>query len=233
MRGNVNSPTWASSNIRIYPGMRIETRARIRGAENSGMLPGIWLQGNEQVGGDSQWNVWPDFGEIDVMENNTKHGNLSYRRSAEQTFHIGNTAPGTGGSRHYNPTVAVTDIAGTIDQFQIYWMEWVDNQTVRMGVNGKTTITITEAQALANGARWPFTDKVNTEGLYYILTMMFLGKQAPNYPSMEMSYLTARNMLKNNPNALIPRMEIDWVRFYIDDTYTDHDMPYRKDLILY
>ncbi len=75
MRGNVNSPTWASSNIRIYPGMRIETRARIRGAENSGMLPGIWLQGNEQVGGDSQWNVWPDFGEIDVMENNTKHGN--------------------------------------------------------------------------------------------------------------------------------------------------------------
>ena len=233
MRGNVNSPTWASSNIRIYPGMRIETRARIRGAENSGMLPGIWLQGNEQVGGDSQWNVWPDFGEIDVMENNTKHGNLSYRRSAEQTFHIGNTAPGTGGSRHYNPTVAVTDIAGTIDQFQIYWMEWVDNQTVRMGVNGKTTITITEAQALANGARWPFTDKVNTEGLYYILTMMFLGKQAPNYPSMEMSYLTARNMLKNNPDALIPRMEIDWVRFYIDDTYTDHDMPYRKDLILY
>ena len=48
-----------------------------------------------------------------------------------------------------------------------------------------------------------------------------------------MSYLTARNMLKNNPNALIPRMEIDWVRFYIDDTYSDHGMPWRSDVILY
>ena len=71
MRGNANSTAWASSNIRIYPGMRIETRARIRGMENSGMLPGIWLQGNEQVGGNAEWNNWPDFGEIDVMENNS------------------------------------------------------------------------------------------------------------------------------------------------------------------
>ncbi len=85
-----------------------------------------------------------------------------------------------------------------------------------MGVNGKTTITITEAQALANGARWPFTDKVNTEGLYYILTMMFLGKQAPIIINgNELS--DSKDMLKNNPDALIPRMEIDWVRFYIDD----------------
>lgn len=233
MRGNDLSPTWNSSNIRIYPGMRIETRARILGADQSGMLPGIWLQGNEQVGGDGQWNIWPDFGEIDVMENNTKHGNVSYRTGVEQTFHIGNTIPGTGGSRHYNPTIAVTDVAGTIGDFHIYWMEWVDNETVRMGVNGKVTKTITAAEALANGARWPFTDQVNSEGLYYILTMMFLGKQAPNYPSMAMSYLTARSMLKTNPNALIPRMEIDWVRFYTDDTYTDHGKPYRSDLILY
>ena len=29
MRGNANSTEWPSSNIRIYPGMRIETRARM------------------------------------------------------------------------------------------------------------------------------------------------------------------------------------------------------------
>lgn len=46
-----------------------------------------------------------------------------------------------------------------------------------------------------------------------------------------MSYQAARNILKVNPDIKIPRMEIDWVRFYIDDTYTDHEMPYRKDLI--
>lgn len=231
-RGNPLSSTWPAANIRIYPGMRIETRARIRGAHNSGMLPGIWLQGNEQVGGNAQWNGWPDFGEIDVMENNTKHGNMSYRTSVEQTFHLGDVIPNTGKSK-ISPTIAVTDIAGTIGDFHIYWVEWVDNQTVRMGVNGKQTIELTQADAERQGARWPFTDKVNSEGLYYILTMMFLHKAAPDYPSMEMSYLTARNMLKNNPNALIPRMEVDWVRFYIDDTYSDHGMPWRDDVILY
>ncbi|MDO4780517.1 MAG: DUF5006 domain-containing protein [Bacteroides sp.] len=233
MRGNANSTQWSSSNIRIYPGMRIETRARIRGADRSGMLPGIWLQGNEQVGGNAEWNRWPDFGEIDVMENNTKHRNPSYRMGVEQTFHIGNREPGTGGRGHFVRTYAVTDLAGRISDFQIYWMEWVDNETVKIGVNGRTTITLTKSAVEAGGGRWPFSDKINDEGLYYILTMMFLHKAEPNYPSMEMSYLTARRMLKSNPNALIPRMEIDWVRFYIDDTYTDHDKPYRKDLILY
>ena len=231
-RGNPNSPTWPAANVRIYPGMRIETRARIRGADYSGMLPGIWLQGNEQVGGNGQWNGWPDFGEIDVMENNTKHPTPSYRTGVEQTFHLGDVTPNTGTSK-ISPTVAVTDIAGTIGDFHIYWVEWVDNQTVRMGVNGKQTIELTQADAERQGARWPFTDQVNSEGLYYILTMMFLHKAKPDYPSMEMSYLTARNMLKNNPNALIPRMEIDWVRFYIDDTYSDHGMPWRSDVILY
>ncbi|WP_294544817.1 DUF5006 domain-containing protein [uncultured Bacteroides sp.] len=231
-RGNPNSPKWPAANVRIYPGMRIETRARIRGAHNSGMLPGIWLQGNEQVGGNAQWNGWPDFGEIDVMENNTKHPTMSYRTSVEQTFHLGDITPNTGKSK-ISPTVAVTDIAGTIGEFHIYWVEWVDNQTVRMGVNGKQTIELTQAEAERQGARWPFTDQVNSEGLYYILTMMFLHKAKPDYPSMEMSYLTARRMLKNNPDALIPRMEVDWVRFYIDDTYSDHGMPWRDDVILY
>jgi hypothetical protein len=165
------------------------------------------------------------------MENNTKHGTPSYRTGVEQTFHFGGSTPGQ--ANKYAPTKAVTEIAGTIGDFHIYWVEWVDNTTVRMGVNGETTIVVTKAQVESQGSRWPFTDEVNKEGLYYILTMMFLHKAEPDYPSMEMSYLTARNMLKSNPNALIPRMEIDWVRFYIDDTYSDHGMPWRDDVILY
>ncbi len=86
-----------------------------------------------------------------------------------------------------------------------------------------------------NGGRWPFSYSINSEGLYYIITMMFLHKAEPNFGAtdMVMSYQAARNILKVNPDIKIPRMEIDWVRFYIDDTYTDHEMPYRKDLILY
>ena len=93
MRGNDNSTQWNSSNIRIYPGMRIETRARLRGMEGTRMLPGIWLQGNEQVGGDPQWNRWPDFGEIDVMENNSLG---QHKRGVGQTYHSGAIEQGEG-----------------------------------------------------------------------------------------------------------------------------------------
>lgn len=239
--GDKNWPTWASQTLRIYPGMRIETRARLRGMENTGMLPGIWLQGNKQVSSDAQWMYWPDFGEVDIMENNSEHGNLAYRRGVELTYHIGGKTPNAGDT--YRPTNAVTELAsdsegtdGTIiDDFQIYWAEWVDNETFVIGVNGEARNTITKQLVEQNGARWPFTDQVNTEGLYYIITMMFLGKEEPNWENTDMnnSYKAARNLLKVNPNAKIPRMEIDWVRFYIDDTYSDHGMPYRKDIILY
>lgn len=231
MRGNANAPTWATSNVRIYPGMRIETRARVRGVEMTGMLPGIWLQGNEQVSGNPNWSTWPDFGEIDVMENNSTHGSASHRTAAEQTFHLGNGA----GVSQYSPTVAVTQIAGTIDQFHIYWMEWVDDETVRMGVNGAETIVLTKAAVESRGAKWPFAYQINSEGLHYILSMMFLRKSEPNWEDTQMNttYSQARNILKSDPTAKIPRLEIDWVRFYTDDSYSDYGMPFRKDIILY
>lgn len=243
MRENPKSTTWASSNMRIYPGMRIETRARMRGTDDSRMLPGIWLQGNEQVGGNPQWNVWPDFGEIDVMENNSKHRDLGLRYGVEQTYHFGSPVPGAhSGGGKYNPTYGVRELASggktgktIIDEFQIYWFEWIDDNTVAIGTNGKETLRVTKAMVEQNGGRWPFSSQINSEGLYYILTMMFLHREYPDYQkvNMEMSYLAARNLLKSNPDIKIPRMEVDWVRFYVDDTYNDRGMPYRKDLILY
>ena len=239
------SYTYPSSNVRIYPGMRIETRARIRGTENSGMLPGIWLQGNEQVGGNSDWYNWPDFGEIDVMENNSK-SSAGYKQSVEQTFHIGNIVPGEASSGkvpHWNPTQASEALKGTINRFNIYWMEWIDDHTVSMGINGKETIRISDissadgARLMPSGHRWPFSYNINDEGLYYILTMMFLGKVEPDYPPMKMTYQQARRILSSDPNdTKIPRMEIDWVRFYIDQaTYNDHkaDGKTYNEIILY
>ena len=47
------------------------------------------------------------------------------------------------GAGAYNPTKAVTELAsggktgGTIiDEFQIYWVEWIDDETVAIGTNG-------------------------------------------------------------------------------------------------
>lgn len=235
IRGNAMNPNYAAQNTRIYPGMRIETRARMRAMEWSGMLPGIWLQGNEQVNGDPTWYAWPDYGEIDVMENNSRHNNPAYRTAVEQTYHLGGATPAAG--HKMNPTKAVTEIAGTIGDFHIFWFEWIDNETVAMGVNGVETNRLTKQMVEQRGARWPFTDRINQDGLYYILTMMFLHKAQPprdQWPKFNYNYLVARNLLNENPAAdVIPRMEIDWVRFYVDDTYSDHDRPFRKDLILY
>lgn len=234
-----------SQNVRIYPGMRVETRARVRGCENTGMLPAIWMQGNKWTdASDSQWNVWPDYGEVDIMENMSNTGN---KKMVELTFHLGKKdQPGWSadkGHSFWNPTNAVREMAsdpeggdGTIiDDFQIYWMEWVDNETIRIGVNGEVRNEITKAKADEKGASWPFTTAVNEDGLHYLLTMMFLNQREPNTAGtqMEMSYKAARNALKVNPATKIPRLELDWVRFYIDDTYTDFGKPYRKDLKLY
>ncbi|MBU3808229.1 MAG: DUF5006 domain-containing protein [Candidatus Phocaeicola faecipullorum] len=223
---NPGASQWAPQNVRIYPGMRIETRARIRGCKNTGMLPGIWLQGNKQVSNDIKWNRWPDFGEIDVMENNSK--NLP--NNVEMTYHIGSTTPGSGDK--YHPTTGgVQNFANKLEDFNIYWMEWIDNSTVTMGINGQETLKLTEQMCIDNGARWPFSDQINTEGLYYILSMMFLHKAEPNATSFQ--HLTTDIVRADNynwSNSPVPRMEIDWIRFYIDNTYSDHGKPYNKSI---
>lgn len=223
---NAASSTYEPQNLRIYPGMRIETRARVRGCENTGMLPGIWLQGNEQVDGNPQWNVWPDFGEIDVMENNSK----KFPENVEVTFHIGHQTPGQGDA--HNPTTpnGVPNFNGKLKDFNIYWVEWADNNTVICGINGQETLRL-EKGSIPPSARWPFDDSINDQGLYYILTMMFLGRAEPN--SSTFAGITTDQVRDKNydwSNSPVPRMEIDWVRFYIDDTYTDHGKPYNNSI---
>lgn len=219
------SSTFEPQNLRIYPGMRIETRARVRGCENTGMLPGIWLQGNEQVNGDPKWNEWPDFGEIDVMENNS----TKLPKNVEVTFHIGYQTPGKGDA--HNPTTenGVPNFNGKLEEFNIYWVEWADNETVICGINGEETLRLVKSKIPIN-ARWPFDDEVNDQGLYYILSMMFLGGNPPS--ANKFAGLTTDQVRAKNydwSNSPVPRMEIDWVRFYIDKSiYSDHGKPYRK-----
>lgn len=220
------SSTYEPQNLRIYPGMRIETRARVRGCENTGMLPGIWLQGNEQVNGDPNWNVWPDFGEIDVMENNS----IKYPKNVEVTFHIGHQTPGQGDA--YNPTTAqgIPNFNGKLEDFNIYWVEWADNNTVICGINGEETLRL-EKESIPSNARWPFDDTINDQGLYYILSMMFLNKSEPNASTF--AGLTTEQVRAKNydwSNSPVPRMEIDWIRFYVDNTYSDHGKPYKKSI---
>lgn len=76
---------------------------------------------------------------------------------------FGAPTPGTStGAGAYNPTKAVTELAsggktgGTIiDEFQIYWVEWIDDETVAIGTNGVETLRVTKAMTEQNGGRWP------------------------------------------------------------------------------
>lgn len=215
-------------NVRIYPGMRIETRARILGSK-AGMLPGIWLQGNQAQGGDEEWVKWPTYGEIDVMENNT----VDNPNTIEQTYHFGPLQ--SDGKTHYNPTTpgGVPGFKGIVDKFNIYWVEWIDNETVAMGVNGVETLRETRANVEGKGYKWPFTTEVNKEGLHYLLTMMFFGKDAPTEGDAAYEGYTAAQVRSSGyewADSQIPRMEIDWVRFYIDDTYTGDQLTSNKTL---
>ena len=71
-------------------------------------------------------------------------------------------------------------IISDMDEFDIYWMEWRDNNEIALGINGKENVrmrTDGSYTGIANGTaswnsstHWPFTDKYNTEGLHLLLT---------------------------------------------------------------
>lgn len=223
---NANSPTWASSNVRILPGMRIEVRARIRGCQNTGMLPGIWCQGNAQVGGAGPYQVWPAYGEADIMENNSK----KLPDNVETTYHWATK----GTTRTFAKATSESGLSGfgNIDKYHIYWLEWRSETEVAMGVNGEVTNVLTENDLKSLGGDYPFNMTANPEGMHFWLTMMFLNKAEPNLKSGDMGYQLAR---KEENIENVARMEIDWVRFYVDDTYQSFlgDMKWRNDLLFY
>lgn len=197
---------WAQHHTRIYPGMRVETRARIRG-EKHGFNCAIWLQGNAQ-----SKLQWPIYGEIDILENPV--GPKTGKDKAFQTFHIGDNAAGS----YYNPSVSHEMV--NMSDWNIYWVELIDENTVAMGINGQTNITL-QRENLPAGAQWPFNKILNPEGFHYLLTMggpssWGLGSTIPNGWDSGFANI---GFEESKTNTSIPRMEIDWIRYYTNDKY--------------
>lgn len=212
---NQESTGWASNWIYIYPGMRVEIRARIRGEGTSGLIPGIWFQGNKQNSNDGTWNQWPTYGEVDVLEVNDYSGS-GRPGYAEQTYHTG-----TSQSNQVNPTIG-TKFGDDIENWQVYWMEWEDASTVSMGINGTKTITLTSSQVTSQGYKWPFDYTANPKGMYFLLTMMFLNNESTQYyDGRAINNITYTQAMSSESTA--PRMEIDWIRFYTDGDPDDYD----------
>lgn len=203
----------------ITVGTRIEVRARIRGALQ-GFNYAIWLMGNSN----NTSTDWPECGEIDIMENPVPTPTIAAGNSAlslntvHQTLHYGVPVDGV----HANPTVY-----NVIEpsEWNIYWVEIVDENTINVGINGTTTRTFTSSD---NSYKWAFNRDVNPNGLHILLTAGLAAEwscgeltleevNAGGWADSEFLNLTYE---ESKTSDLTPRMEIDWIRYWINENYT-------------
>lgn len=112
-----------------------------------------------------------------------------------------------------------------INEWNIYWFEWRSDSEVALGINGQETVCYKKADCPAG--YWTFTDEQNLNGLKFILTM-----GAPNKWGLgggtevngvwspdagwDSGFASYDNYERDRDNNAIPRLEIDWVRTYIN-----------------
>lgn len=208
-------PGFAPQHTWIGVGTRIETRARIRGNKN-GFNAAIWLQGNTQSQLSDPYSAWPRYGEIDIMENPA--GRSTGMNNVHQTIHMGDQATGT----YKNPTTQ--NGISKMDQWNIYWVEIVDDHTIKMGINGKTTKVITPADLGSASSEWPFNLEKNPLGFHYLLTLGAPSAWSLGYTDIPPvgwdSGFSTITYEASKTNQETPRMEIDWIRYYSNDNYS-------------
>lgn len=228
--GNAVNDTWESSNVRILPGTRVEIRMRLRGEKRS-FNAALWTQGNRDAGDNAvQWSA---YGECDILEN---PANSSNDNDAWQTFHWADNPNQTTQADNNNPNNNGPQLKN-MKEFNIYWLEWRDNEEIAMGINGKEEVTIKASQYPNKWNHWPFSDEFNSEGMHLLLTFgcgsdWALGMQLnPSASEEEKAKHKEKikaevdKVLKNIPyagsktNPNTPRMEIDWIRFYKKSNY--------------
>ncbi len=214
-----NSNTAKPMYCHILPGMRIEFRMRAKG-ELYGFNPAIWLMGNSNVQHSGAVG-WPTCGEIDVVE--IPVGPVT-GKGAWQACHFGNVLQD--GKDVYAPSAG--KVSGVDpSEWNIYWMEWTDEDCIRLGINGQTNLVVTRPEVVSEGAIWPFDMNANPYGLHLVLTM---GNPAPSEwalgysevpPSGWDSGFASVSYAASRTDDRTPRMEVDWIRYYISDVYPE------------
>lgn len=178
---------------RIYPGMRIEVKARLRG-DRTGFVPIIELKSAVQAKAKNQT--------ICILRN-TKGTSITQSVT-------GTTIP---------DSQAKTTNMPQADGDNIYWIEFVDGEHINLGINGTTTLSVSKSDL----SSWPF-DKESTgtsvgyKGLFLVLKMALLSDL--DGVAMPDGWDTNLGLIDSNKYETEgPRMEIDWIRFYINDKY--------------
>lgn len=197
---------FAPQHTRLFPGMRIEVKARLRGIR-TGFVPTIGLK--------NQKNSIPNAkDEIDILKN-TQGSVITQAVTVDNEI----------GSK----SVAIPQA----NEWNIYWVELVDENIINLGINGVTNLTVNRTQS---PDRWPF-DKAGTPATANPDPATAAGGSAGLYFFMRLAESSERaagkapegwdNVLKSIANCETddntPRMEIDWIRIYTNKNYVQTD----------
>ena len=189
---------WAQNVTRIYPGMRIEMKVRL-GGNRTGFVPMIEVK---------------------------NPATATTCKEAKQSICILKNVSGSAitqsvrGEAISDAKSVVTAIP-KVEDYNIYWVELVDESTIKLGINGSTTLEVTRDMLDS----WPFTKastgtSIGAKGLYLVMRMDLLGEG--NSVSSELPAGWDTELKSINPANYAtegPRMEIDWIRFYVNDNY--------------
>lgn len=189
---------WAQNVTRIYPGMRIEMKVRL-GGNRTGFVPMIEVK---------------------------NPATATTCKEAKQSICILKNVSGAAitqsvrGEAISDAKSVVTAIP-KVEDYNIYWVELVDESTIKLGINGSTTLEVTRDMLDS----WPFTKastgtSIGAKGLYLVMRMDLFGEG--NSVSSELPAGWDTELKSINPANYAtegPRMEIDWIRFYVNDNY--------------
>ena len=189
---------WAENVTRIYPGMRIEMKVRL-GGNRTGFVPMIEVK---------------------------NPATATTCKEAKQSICILKNVSGSAITQSVRGEVvsdakSVVSAIPKVEDYNIYWVELVDENTIKLGINGSTTLEVTRDMLDS----WPFTKastgtSVGAKGLYLVMRMDLFGEG--NSVSSELPAGWDTELKSINPANYAtegPRMIIDWIRFYVNDNY--------------
>ena len=189
---------WAQNVTRIYPGMRIEMKVRL-GGNRTGFVPMIEVK---------------------------NPATATTCKEAKQSICILKNVSGSAITQSVRGEVvsdakSVVSAIPKVEDYNIYWVELVDENTIKLGINGSTTLEVTRDMLDS----WPFTKastgtSVGAKGLYLVMRMGLFGEG--NSVSSELPAGWDTELKSINPANYAtegPRMIIDWIRFYVNDNY--------------
>ena len=189
---------WAQNVTRIYPGMRIEMKVRL-GGNRTGFVPMIEVK---------------------------NPATATTCKEAKQSICILKNVSGSAITQSVRGEVvsdakSVVSAIPKVEDYNIYWVELVDENTIKLGINGSTTLEVTRDMLDS----WPFTKastgtSVGAKGLYLVMRMDLFGEG--NSVSSELPAGWDTELKSINPANYAtegPRMIIDWIRFHVNDNY--------------